>query len=203
MPRTKCEAYKVFEKNLERSKAFLRIFQGPSGRGPGQPSNDEKELLRGAVVFAVGALDAFLHDLVMEVVPTFGGKKEALTEALRAITKEDPALALRVALEEKVDERRNEFRQALDSWLSKKTFQGAEAVVRAIGYVGLELSWADIDTTTQINSAAELERYTLMRHEIVHRGRRPFVRRDSAQKCINLVETIGKSINSKAVEFYN
>jgi len=49
----------VFEANLERSRAFLRIFD--QDRKVGQPTNDEKELLRGSLVFAVGALDAYLR----------------------------------------------------------------------------------------------------------------------------------------------
>jgi hypothetical protein len=44
----KTEAFRVFEANLERSRAFLRIFD--KDRGVGQPSNDEKELLRGSQV---------------------------------------------------------------------------------------------------------------------------------------------------------
>jgi hypothetical protein len=54
--RKKTDAFKVFEVNLDRSRAFLRIFD--KDRGAGQPTNDEKELLRGSLVFAVGALDA-------------------------------------------------------------------------------------------------------------------------------------------------
>ncbi len=43
----------VFRNNLARAHAFLPLFDETGGVG--QPSNDRKELLRGAVVFAVGA----------------------------------------------------------------------------------------------------------------------------------------------------
>jgi hypothetical protein len=66
-PPKRSEAFGVFEANRERSRAFLRIFD--KDRKVGQPSNDEKELLRGSLVFAVGALDAYLSDLILEIVP--------------------------------------------------------------------------------------------------------------------------------------
>src|SRR5258708_5608263 len=98
--RRKTEAYKVFEANLERSRAFPRIFNNEAGggRGRGKPSNDEKELLRGCLVFAVGALDAYLSDLILEIVPQFGPKSPSLSAALTQIAKSDPGLALRVTL---------------------------------------------------------------------------------------------------------
>jgi hypothetical protein len=99
VPRRKAKrtaAFGVFETNLERSRAFLRIFD--KDRTVGQPSNDEKELLRGSLVFAVGALDAYLSDLILEVVPAYGPKSSHIADALKAIARADPGLSLRVAL---------------------------------------------------------------------------------------------------------
>jgi hypothetical protein len=79
----------VFEVNLDRSRAFLRIFD--KDRGAGQPTTDEKELLRGWVVFAVSALDAYLGDLIMEIVPKYAPRSSQLSDALKAIAKSDPA----------------------------------------------------------------------------------------------------------------
>ena len=76
------DAFKVFEANLDRSRAFLRIFD--KDRSAGQPTNDEKELLRGSLVFAVGALDAYLSDLIMEIVPKYAPRSSQLTDALRS-----------------------------------------------------------------------------------------------------------------------
>jgi hypothetical protein len=67
------DSCRIFETNLERSRAFLRIFD--TDRRPGRPTSDEKELLRGSLVFAVGALDAYLSDLILEVVPKYSPKK--------------------------------------------------------------------------------------------------------------------------------
>jgi hypothetical protein len=94
--RRKTQAYKAFEANIERSRAFLRIFdkEPDGGRKQGQPTKDEKELLRGSLVFAVGAvgaLDAYLSDLILEIVPAYAPKSEKLTTALRAIANLIPA----------------------------------------------------------------------------------------------------------------
>ena len=201
MPRQKCESYKVFEKNLERSRAFLRIFD--IDRTAGQPSNDEKELLRGAIVFAIGALDAFLHELVLEVVPTFGGNTHALADALRAIAKEDPALSLRLALAPDSSSKQEEFRQALDDWLEKKSFHGVRMVANAMTYVGFDLLIIDFDQHTLVNTAERLEHYTQMRHNIVHRGARPAVVRNNAQECVDVIAAMVLAINAKAIELYN
>ena len=55
----------AFATNIGRARAFLSIFDKPGGsaRTRGRPTDNEKELLRAAVVFAVAALDAYLHDL--------------------------------------------------------------------------------------------------------------------------------------------
>ena len=201
--RRKCDSFLVFEKNIDRSMAFLRVFDYyGEGRPRGAPSNDEKELLRGSVVLAVGALDAFLHDLILEIVPRFG-TAAALSEALKQIARDDPSLALRVALARTEQDRVGEFRQALDSWLSSKSFQGPEAVTRAASYVGIGLAWPEIDAQVQMKAAGRLKAYTEMRHHIVHRGERPAIRRENAQEAIDLVDGIAKLINKGVVQLYN
>lgn len=199
--RRECDAYTVFKKNIVRARAFLRLFDQTGG--PGQPSNDRKELLRGAVVFSIGALDAFLNDLVLELVPRFGPVSEELSEGLKSIAKEDPALALRVALASDEESRRQQFSEALERWLVTKTFHGPQAVVKATGYVGCSVTWATLNELAGVDVPKELQKFTDMRHEIVHRGARPYVRRHHAESCVDLVGTIAKTVNSEAVQYYS
>lgn len=202
MPKQKCESYKVFETNLGRSRAFLRLFD--VDRTAGQPTNDEKELLRGAVVFSIGALDAFLHELVLEVVPQFGGNRSALASALREIAKDDPGLSLRISLAHAEGaDLETEFRAALDAWLEKKSFQGVGRVSAALSYVGVKLSIADFDAHTGVNTAARLTHFTDMRHQIVHRGAKPAATRPGAQECVDMIASMAAAINTEAVKFYN
>jgi len=45
--------------NLTRARYFIDLHEGMQ-TGPGTPDKKRRELPRGAVVFAVGALDAYL-----------------------------------------------------------------------------------------------------------------------------------------------
>lgn len=193
----KCDSFVVFEKNLKRSRAFITIF-GAENRSAGAPSNDERELLRGALVFAIGALDNFLHELILEIVPKFGGDRGAMKQPLAAIAKNDPALALRVALADSNDAE-EEFRKALDSWLESQSFHGVAKIIGALSYLGIKLN----ESPLPIDWKKQLEEFTNERHQIVHRGSTKVIKRDEAKTCTDLIERIAQAINSDAVKYYH
>lgn len=190
MPHT--VAHKAFQANMHRASAFLAIFDSPGGyqRGQGQPSNDEKELLRATVVFSVAALDNYCHDVVLERVLDQGVNSPDLQDALRGIAKEDPALALRVAMSPTAEERAEQFRAALSGWLSTKSFQGPAAVIRALGYVGLAVNAAHLGQTIGTTWSEELTRWTDMRHQLVHRAAKPYIKRVDAGQCYDLISEV-------------
>jgi hypothetical protein len=204
MPPRTTKAYKVFRANLERSRAFLRIFDKvpDGGRKQGQPSKDERELLRGSLVFAVGALDAYLSDLILEIVPAYAPKSPSLTAALRGIAKSDPGLALRMAITPDGRDREEEFRTALDEWLADKSFQGPAKVANAIDYLGCDLTWPDFDTATRTSAAKELQRVTDERHAIVHSGQKPYVRRQLAEETLTLISDMAETIDTRICGLY-
>lgn len=199
--RLKTGAYSAFLTNLDRVGSFLRLFDKPGGRkrGPGQPSDDEKELLRAIVVFSVGALDAYLHDLILEEVPRGGVRSGALADALKRIAKDDPSLALRVALADDGDARREEFREALDGWLSTQSFQGPDAVIRALKLIGKETTAASLDVKIRAKWTDDLTKWTKSRHGMVHRGGKPYVRRTDAVACRELIHKIADVVDSIAL----
>lgn len=194
----KCASYSVFEKNVNRSRAFIRVFDGDTPRKRGKPTNDEVELLRGSVVFAVGALDSFMTDLILELVPKFGGNAEAMGGPLKEIAKAEPALALRVALSSKTDAQ-NEFRSALSDWIETKSFHGVAKIMNGIKYIGVTLD----DSILPEGWQKTLDQYTEMRHQIVHRGDTSTVRLENARECAELIEALGQSINKSAVKLYH
>lgn len=203
--KTQTEAFKVFNSNMNRARAFVRIFdKGDIGRTVGAPSNDEKELLRGALVFAVGSLDAYLSDLILEVVPEgTPNQSKAVSEALKAIAKTDPGLALRVALIDDSKTRKAEFRDALDLWLQEKSFHGPEKVQIALSYVGCTITWPEFDKITGItDSAKRLGQITKDRHDIVHRGKKPYVRRALADETDRLITGIAHHIDRDVLAAY-
>lgn len=204
MPSRSTDAYKVFKANLERSRAFLRIFdkEPDGGRKQGQPSKDEKELLRGSLVFAVGALDAYLSDLILQIVPGYAPKSPSLTAALKGIARTDPSLALRVAIAPNGRDREEEFRAALAEWLADKSFQGAEKVSNAISYLGCDLTWPDFDQATGRSAAKELQRITDDRHAIVHNGQKPYVKRGLVEETLTLISTMAQLIDQRVCNLY-
>jgi hypothetical protein len=196
----KTDAFRVFEVNLDRSRAFLRMFD--KDRGVGQPTNDEKELLRGSLVFAVGALDAYLSDLIMEIVPKYAPRSSQLSDALKAIAKSDPGLSLRVALAQSDADRWEEFGAALEDWLATKSFHGPAKVAAALEYVACPITWDDLDAVTEVSTAEELARVTDERHEIVHQGKKPYIRRHLAEEANNLIAAIAQHIDREVTKLY-
>lgn len=159
-------------------------------------SSAAQQLLRSALVFAVGALDAYLHDLILEIVPKhISDPSPALKEGLREITKKDPVLALRVALASDEKARIQEIYSALDEWLSIESFQGPARVQKALEYLGCKLVWNTVDREIQFKTASELQRITQKRHNIVHRGREHTITKDEAQAAIDLVRALAKYID--------
>lgn len=154
-------------------------------------------------MFAIGALDAFLHDVVLEVVPDHPVNSEELKGALKAIAKTDPGLALRVALAPTRVGAQQAFREALDDWLSERSFHGVKGVERAMSY--LDLGWPKQGLDRLVGhsgSAKDLERFTTMRHGLVHRATSPSLKRDAAEEAIKLVETVAKAVNDAAIAKY-
>jgi hypothetical protein len=197
--RQKCDSFKVFDLNVKRSRAFIRVFDGTeTSRKQGRPTNDEVELLRGALVFAVGALDNFITELILELVPKFGCSGEAMKQPLTEIAKADPSLSLRVALAG-TGNPEDEFRNALSNWLETKSFHGVEKILVALGYIGVTIDESTLPTTWK----QSLNDFTERRHQIVHRGDKSVVKREQAQECTDLVEAIGKAINKAAVKLYH
>ena len=41
-----------------------------------------------------------------------------------------------------------------------------------------------------------------MRHAVVHRGRKPYIRRNIAQECVDLIAEVAATINSRVVSKY-
>jgi len=59
------DAHDALTTNLTRARYFIDLHEGTQ-TGPGTPDRKRRELPRGAVVFAVGALDAYLSEVSAE-----------------------------------------------------------------------------------------------------------------------------------------
>jgi hypothetical protein len=173
-------------------------FYDNDTRGRSGATAAASELLRSAVVFAVGALDAYLHDLILEIVPRHTSTPSpAMQDGLREIAKKDPSLALRVALADSDRGRREEFYRALDDWLANQSFQGPEKVVKALECLGCKMNWKEFSHIVGLPAADELRRITQRRHDIVHRIEDDVITRDDAQSATDLVEKLAVYIDKQ------
>jgi hypothetical protein len=75
-------------------------------------------------------------------------------------------------------------------------------VIAALEYVACPVTWADLDQATGVSAAKELTRITEDRHDIVHRGKKPYVRRDLAEKANNLISGIAGYIDVEVRKLY-
>jgi hypothetical protein len=184
-------------KNLNRARILLEFYDNDT-KGRSQATKAARELLRSALVFAIGALDAYLNDLILEIIPRhISAPSRALQDGLREIAKKDPSLALRVALADSDQARREEFYRALNDWLANQSFQGPDKVVKAHEYLGCEMSWRRFSHIVGFPAAEELRRITKRRHEIVHRSEDDVITRDEAQSAIDLVEKLAVYIDDQ------
>lgn len=195
--RTATHTYDAFKKNLARSEAFLTMFD-EGNSGPGRPTNQRRQLLAASLVFAIGALDAYLHDLLLEVVPLDGGDRSNMASTLQAIAKDDPSLALRISLAPTASDRREEFREALEAQLDKKTYHGVKRVKEAMNLIGCKINYP---LAFPQGWEAALERHTDNRHKVVHRGIPPAVnRRKEASEPYELVKVIVSVIDAEGAK---
>lgn len=197
------DAKKAFDINIRRASYFLDIHQ-QTQTGAGAPTLARRELPRGAVVFAVGALDAYLSDVSADVVVTGlrsqPGRSD-LRDVLRQVQKEVPTLSLEVALLPGETDRVRHIQNAvLDHFRTSVSGFGVSAVSAAVHRMGRTPSdfWSEI-VNEYPDARAELDRWTEIRHQIVHSGMTPRVWRPHARKFIDLVRYIVAALDKYAL----
>jgi hypothetical protein len=107
-----------------------------------------------------------------------------------------------VALAQTDIDRRQEFGTALEDWLATKSFHGPSKVAAALEYVACPITWDELDVVTRVSTPEELPRVTDERHEIVHQGKKPYVRRHLAEEANNLIAAIAKHIDGEVAKLY-
>ncbi len=174
-------AKSTFDLNIERAGYFLELHGNLQGGKPGAPLKPVRELPRASVVFAVGALDAYLSDMSAEVLLALLARSVASTEArdlLGKIQRELPTLALEVLLLSDSAARKTRVQEALSDHLyNKVSHHGPTGVATALVRIGGKPAdvWSALASKGFANPETELDRWTKCRHEIVHQGKKPTV----------------------------
>ena len=215
----KTEARATLAKNLDRTRALQRIFEAGSlkpqpgdKRGGGQPSGEERELLRAVVVFAIGALDSYLSDVAAETLVAQLEKSAIPSESARALLrrmmKEVDTLALELALTTDPTQRRAVAREAISDHLSNKVSNhGPKGIAETMSRLGTEANLSKIDMTpfaplqtTERKSAPDVLQYwTDRRHALVHQGVAIKVNMEQSRALIDFVEALADHVESQAL----
>jgi len=198
-------AHAALTKNLRRANYFLDLHEGTQ-EGPGTPDLKRRELPRGAVVFAVGALDAYLSEVSAEVMLAQfaraalpGGAKDVLRDVLR----QSPTLALEAALAGEDIDRHAIVRDAITNhFYNEVSNHGSKAVAAAIQRMGgsTQALWQRVQGLGEGTPAADLDEWTDKRHAIVHQGQAPVINRDPARRCVTLIVRVGLAIDEVAMK---
>jgi hypothetical protein len=193
------------KRNLERATYFLDIHEGTQA-GPGTPNNKRRELPRGAVVFAIGALDAYLSEVAAEVMVAQFEHGQAAGDArktLEAIQRAVPTLAIQLAVAGPEVNRVEVLRGAIvDHFYDQVSNHGSKAVSATIQRMGRSPNevWEAVKAAGEGEAQKRLDDWTDKRHAIVHRGQRPQINRNPARACVRLVEAICVAVDSAAIE---
>lgn len=193
----------AFDLNIQRAAYFLDIHEATQS-GPGAPKLPRRELPRGAIVFAVGAIDAYLSELSAEVLvrqletaPASQDKREVL----KRVANELPTLSIELALLATQQERLNRLRESVVEYFSNQiSNHGSKAVSNTLIRVGARPAdvWNSLGSLGYKDPPGELDRWTSIRHQIVHQGRKPKVQRPAARVFVELAKSLAEEID-KAV----
>ena len=195
------KAFQRLRKNLKRGHTLLdKFFDNPGGRrrGSGQPAAHEQELLRSVLVLGIGALDAYLSEFVVELMPKLAaaGKAQMIFERLM---KDNAGLVLQAVYvgREDLDAA---LSSAVESQFQSSVMHGSKAVRQVYDWCALGLGFGDFDTQRFPQAMKLLDEWTDKRHRIVHRGELVRMRRQEATDVLDLVESIGRTLNERALK---
>jgi hypothetical protein len=195
-------AHTTLVTNLARAGYFVNLHEQWQ-QGAGAPERARRELPRGAVVFAVGAFDTYLADVVAEVLiarARGGAAVSATRELMKKVQNTVPGLALELILEDDAQTRMDRLQQAVVVELQNTSWHGASAVAKALGYLDRPVRevWEVLEASGFPGAAQALEEWTDKRHRIVHRGEAVRVQREQARSCIRLVAALSNAIDQQA-----
>ena len=191
----------AFNKNIARAQAFITIHQ-EAQVGRGQPTKARQELPRAAVVFAVGAIDAYLSEVSAEVLveqlaaePANAINRDVLTR----VQKDLPTLPLEVALLSTEADRADRIKESVaDYFHNRISNHGSKAVATTLSRIGEDINdvWTYLESQGHKKPAQSLDDWTTKRHDIVHKGKQPQVNRLPANEfidfCVALVGRVDK-----------
>ncbi len=201
-------AFKFFNSSIRRAENLLSINIDKDGKLLAIPENKILDSYRAVIVLSISALDAYVKTfLTVEI-------KQRLTERnlsveLKAYIKEDLYNKDKDSLYQVIFE--SNFIEIIiakfDEDFEKKSFQGQKSIDKHMKLAGFDQIFKKISRSANIspdNLQSDLERFTNMRHSIVHCGDHDLTQTEpkenkisvkDAEDCIKLVKLISSEIH--------
>ena len=200
-------SYGIFELCIERARNLVKLHEAAHGKA-GKPEKFTSDAHRAAIVLAVAALDAFVRDFIISRIRTLLADKSlalppALVAHIKKFMKEDDLLdaARKDDLIERVEKA---FRKDFE----RRSFQGTKNIDEYLRIAGYNDIFHDVAVKARLNEETlkdALDRFTLRRHAIAHRGdydltmnppAERVITKKAAQDCIKLVCSIAKHMHA-------
>jgi len=202
---TSTKSRKTFLVNIQRATYFLDIHEEIQ-KGKGAPPTPYRELPRGAVVFAIGALDTYLSEVSAEIIVRDLQNKPSSNDAkevLKRIHQDAPTIGLELCFLATQSERVTRAQDLItDYFHNKVSMHGSKAVSATAGRIGSKAQdiWSALESSGMADCRQNLDDWTEVRHKIVHQGKRESVTRTQAREVIKLVTAIAETIDKFALK---
>ena len=204
-----------FSKTIERAENLLSLHRQAYKRGR-PPTDWTVDVLRSAVVFAVAALDAYMHDKIVETIPLIikhgtQGIPGKFVDILKEQVKYEGLLSIMFR-----SRPQDHLVTAIRKSYEKRTLQDPADIENAIKIIGVDDLWFSMSVqlkkrkgkSRKINKSGAkifLEKYVLRRHHIVHEGDRYTskihkdklrdIKREFVVNCIKDIKAFVKALN--------
>lgn len=163
------KALEVFKYNIGRARTFLEIHKSFGERG--RPPDWSADLLRAGIIFAVSALDTYLHDKINQSVTPFLIKKKgehlpgAIMEIFKGVSHEK---LLEIMFEERP---KAHLSEAVKNHFSDKTLQDPAKIEGALRVIGVDDLWFLLGRELKLSKKKAkifIQPYIIRRHQIAH-----------------------------------
>jgi hypothetical protein len=198
---------RAFHTTLGRVESLTAVHGRMHGTR-GRPRQEVSDMLRGALVLAVAALDALVLDSITAAIPRLA-KQGALGDRVTSIVKENPKAVLYCFA---ADDPSKALQEVVEEQLGKITFQRSAAIEDALrSYVLCESPWAGAaerlsdETTlwTPQDVQGKLDEYVARRNRIAHsgdlgdNGRATPIRLDYIARAVRVIRAVGDQISAE------
>ena len=207
------KAITAFKKTIERADSLLKVHRAkyPKGRPPA--SSESADILRSAIVFAVAALDSYIHDKIVEnimpIIRHYGKKGHGFPGYLIKIL--EPKISTEKALVLLHRPRYDyEIVKIVREYNSERTFQDPGKIEKGLQILGIDDLWEPLRKQLKVSSKPKAKKYLTpfikRRNQIVHEGdlyksykyrhRLRVMSRNIAEECIDHVKKFGFAIDT-------